>query len=70
MRQDGISRVNITNFPSEKAVCNFSDQVSFVGVQLVIRSILKIFPYKIFLNTFHHSCIPRNRLDPIKRQKI
>ena len=35
-----------------------SDQVSFMGVQLVIRSITNIFPYKILLNTDHHSCTP------------
>ena len=34
------------------------DQACFVGVQLVIRSVLKYFPYQILLNTPHHSCTP------------
>ena len=34
------------------------DQVSSMGVQLVIRNILTFFPYWILLNTPHHSCTP------------
>ena len=44
-------------------------QVKFVGVQLVIRSILKFFPsknYEILLNT---AVLTRNLLDPPKFQK-
>ena len=35
-----------------------SDQVNSAGIRLVIRSILEFFPYKILLNTLHHSCTP------------
>ena len=40
--------------------CHFSlgDQVCFLGVQLVIRSIYKIFLYWIILNALQHSCTP------------
>ena len=34
------------------------DQVCFLGVQLVIRSTLRFFHYKIFLNTPHYSSTP------------
>ena len=36
------------------------DQVSLVGVQLVIRSILKDFPFRVLHNTPQHSYIPTN----------
>ena len=35
-----------------------SDQICFVGVQLVIQSNSKFLPYQILLNTPHHSCTP------------
>ena len=38
------------------------DQVSFVGVQVVIRSIWKIFPHRILWNTPQQSLLPRNWL--------
>ena len=46
----------ITQKSNRKTFIYLSDQVSFVGVQLVIRCILNILPYKIFKNTPHHSC--------------
>ena len=35
-----------------------ANQVCFVGVHLVIRSISRFFPYHIHLNTPQHSCTP------------
>ena len=37
---------------------NLSDQVCFVAVQLVIRSMLKFCSCQIFLNTPQYSCTP------------
>ena len=40
-----------------------------MGVQVVIRSILKFFPCWILLNTLHQTVLPRNRLDPARESK-
>ena len=43
---------------AEMSYVSFLDQVNFVGVQLVIRSIIKFFHYKKIWNTPQYSCIP------------
>ena len=41
-----------------------SDQVNFMGVQLVIRSILKFLPYKIYQLLLKTAVLPQNLFDP------
>ena len=40
-----------------------SDHVCFMGVQLVIRSILKMFPYHLYKILLDKAVLPRNILD-------
>ena len=55
---------SITHHSISKADKIVLDQVFFVRIQLVIRGIIKFFPYKKFEILLNTAVLPRNLLDP------